>query len=81
MNYCQSYESVELIYKDRVSPRSVALYSVVGDMNILQTSLCSNNIIVLYMLVVQYLMQFSGLPRNISNLCSTPLCAGERCFN
>ena len=33
------------------------------------------------MLIVQYPMQFSGPPRNISNPCSAPLCAGELWFN
>ena len=33
------------------------------------------------MLIVQYPMQFSGPPRNISNPCSAPLCAGEWWFN
>ena len=30
------------------------------------------------MLIVQYPMQLSEPPRNISNSCSAPLCAGRR---
>ena len=34
-------------------------------------------IIIIYMLIVQYPMQFSGTFRSISNPCSSPLCAGK----
>ena len=38
-------------------------------------------ILIINMLIVHYPMQFSGPPRNISNPCSAPLCAGEWWFN
>ena len=41
----------------------------------------SNNNTNTNMLIVQYPMQFSGPPRNMSNPCSAPLCAGEWWFN
>ena len=34
-------------------------------------------VIIINILIVQYLMQFSGPPRNIGNSCSAPLCAGN----